>query len=228
MFDILGGRSDAGTKQNAERNAEVQKEMSDAQARIKTALNQAFGRTLQDADVSVSRAQPRGFRVFISPSVLPPKPKFSLFGFELPSMRRRPMGSEIDAAIVNVGTAAKRRFFLRLFPERRGTAHASHLLRDEESLARLAAECTQRLGTQAQTEPEVKNKQEADAKAKTAAEAKTKVEVQTKTTASTPQPPIGIPGAVPGLPSGLLSGMPNAPSVPGGLPANPGNGPQTV
>jgi len=211
MFDILGGRSDTAARQTAERNAEAQKEMSDAQARIKTALSQAFGRTLQDADVSVSRVQPRGFRVFISPSVLPPKPKFSMFGFELPSMRRRPMGSEINAAIVNVGTAAKRRFFLRLFPERRGTAHASHLLRDEESLSRLAAECTQRLGSQAPLESETKGKQEADTKAKTAAETKAGVEAQTKASAGPLSPPAGVPSGMPGLPPGLLGGMPGAP-----------------
>lgn len=229
MFNIPGGPSEARAKEQSQRSAEEQSVMKENHTRIKTALTEAFGRQLQDSDVSISRVQPRGFRVFIPATVLPPKPKFSMFGFELPTFRRRPMGSEIDAALVNVGTAAKRRFFLRLFPEKRGAQYVSHVLRDEEALSRLGAECYQRLGNQAQAEPEAKAKGEAQAKVKEATEKTAKVEAQAKTGATPPSlggiPGIsaGVPGIAPGGVAGSspFAGLGTAPRTTVGTPEPP-------
>ncbi len=207
---LRGGEPEIKAKMEATTKVAAETPTGQALAGIKQALSEAFGRPVTDMDISVSDNRGK-FRVLISPSVLPAKRYMTVFGMQLPFQQRQT--GAVDAALANVNVGAKRRIFLRMFPERKNRLYASKTFQNEEALARFVLDCKQRLGNQPL---------DAETKAKSETDAKTKREAETKITAT---PPVGAggPGGLPGVPGGLPVTPPSAPPSrgTGGIPGMP-------
>jgi hypothetical protein len=216
MFNVPGlgsSQPEVKTKAEAATKAAAETPTKQAHAGVKQALSEAFARPVADTDISVTDNRGK-FRIIISPSVLPAKRYMTVFGMQLPFQQRQT--GAVDAALANVNVGAKRRIFLRMFPERKNSLHASKTFQNEEALARFVLDCKQRLGNQPL---------DAETKAKAETDAKVKREVETKTTATPPVGGVaaGGPGGLPGMPGGLPVTPPSAPPSrgPGGIPGMP-------